>query len=315
MWLPSLHNFVFTATSTADIGDLSDINDTIDKVGQISTLLNEHGPLIVALAVFIVLFLVAILLLMLGNIWMMKRALGKSDKREEDDQALLAKLLEDVLNKKNNSDFSELKSDISRLDTMLNNFIEGEQNKSVEINSPAEHKDLVKEYIYVSMAFKDVARSAYKKLGCDRLATYVFHNGNKSLHGLPFFKMSCIHEWTQRGLATIRGRNHTEMPLHAYSNFVESLYNTGVYKADDINDNIKNDSQMVDFVAFSDARGFYAVAIKGNDDEVAGFVLAEFSHIECFEDNPERDSFVKATIDEMISYISPIVLSGAINDR
>lgn len=311
MWLLSQFSTVFAATSTADIDGLSEIKDTADSVVDLANAIGEHGPLIVALAVFIVLFLAAILLLMCGNIWITKRALNKNDSKDKAEQELITKLIENALNNKTEEFKSIDKSITGKLETIEDAI------KRIEDNEPkdVEHKDLVKAYIDVNMAFKDVARSAYKKLGCDRLATYVFHNGNKSLHGLPFFKMSCIHEWTQRGNSTLRGRHHVDMPLHAYSNFVETLYETGIYKSDDINDIAKKDSSMMDFVAFSETRGMYAVAIKGKENELAGFVIAEFDYVEGFEDNEERDKYVRSVIDEMIAYISPIIISGAVHNK
>lgn len=291
--------------------DASGVTEDIDKTGNavvsISEALSEYGPLIVIMAVFVVVFILMATLILRNNAKMMNQLMADKENAEEANKKMIDKFvtaaLESYENKKQ-SNTDMLLEDIKKSIQQTNS-----QNKQDDQTPDEEdyHKDIVGAYIDVNMALKDASRKALLTLSCQRVGVYVFHNGNNSLHGLPFFKMSCIHEWTSRGCNTLRGKSHTDMPLHLFNDFVEDLYNYGVYKSQDVSKSSIEDPSLQEFVEFSHAKALYLVAIKDADGILVGFVIAEFENVDDFETNEARDKFIRENLNTMVFNVSPFV--------
>lgn len=291
-----------TLTSTG-IGDIT------DGVGSISEAIHKYGIAIVVMAVFFVIFLLLMILLLRNNARMMDQMMKSQDTHNTIDQDIINKLVDNALAGKDNKEKAEITGMVNELKNSLHNLENTINNNNNSHDSPEEdyHKDLVGAYIDINMAFKDISRSTLVDLGCDRIAIYIFHNGNKSMMGLPFFKMSCIHEWTTYGSNTLRGKSHTDMPLHMFYDFIENLWNTGFYKTEDVEKAILIDHSIKEFTAFSNTKSLYIIAIKNDSNVITGFVVAEFNNIETFDRNPARDKEVRDLMNNMILKISPIV--------
>lgn len=284
-----------------------EMSEALDGVGALSKTISNYGPLVVLLSIFFIIFLALVFLVLKGNNKMMKQIMDRQKSNDDLEDDIVNKLVETVLDslyKKTDNDLSKTIQDSLE---PLENAIQSLQIKKDTKNDY--HKDIVGAYIDVNMAFKDASREALSELKCSRIAIYMFHNGNVSMLGLPFFKMSCIHEWSSRGNknATIRGINHIDMPLHLFNDFIEDLWNHGVYKSEDVEKTSLTDSSIKDFVYGSVTRSLYMVAIKGSEGTIAGFVVAEFDNTDNFEHNETRNNEVKAVLDKMIDKISPIV--------
>ena len=299
---------IFLTSTTSTTPNISNVSDS---VVDISEAISKYGVAVVIMAVFFVIFMILIVIMLYSNTKMINQIMTSKSDSEKQDQQLISKFVDSALDAKGIKDSdkivstltNELKESLLPLEQAVKHITEGSNNDKDDDY----HKDLVGAYSDINMAFKDISRSTMNTLNCDRVAIYIFHNGNKSMHGLPFFKMSCIHEWTSHGNNTLRGKSHMDMPLHLFNDFIENLYTSGVYKAQDVDKSAEEDPSIKEFTAFSNAKSIYLVAMKDNDGALAGFVAAEFSHIETFEDDSERDKSIKEIIDNMISKISPIV--------
>ena len=97
------------------------------------------------------------------------------------------------------------------------------------------------------------------------------------------------------------------MPLHLFNDFIEDLWRDGVYKSENVDETIKTDPSIKEFISFSKTKSLYIMAIKNDSDAITGFVVAEFDNIETFEHNETRDSEINTILVEMIRKISPIV--------
>lgn len=297
---------ILGSTVASDNGGL--INDISGGVGEISRAINDYGIAIVIMAVFFVIFLLLMVLILRNNAKMMDQLMKSQNSHNTIEQDVISKLVDNALEAKDNKEKSELSSMIDE----VKNSIQSLENKVANNDSSNEqkedyHKDLVGAYIDINMAFKDISRKTLNLLKCDRIAIYVFHNGNKSMLGLPFFKMSCIHEWTTHGTNTLRGKSHIDMPLHLFNDFIEDLWNNGVYKSDSIEKSAQIDHSINEFVAFSNTKSLYMIAIKTEYDAMSGFVVAEFSEEDKFEQDEARDKEVRSIIDDMIIKVTPIV--------
>ena len=296
---------------------VSEIGDMANGVTSIAKAISEYGYVIVIMAIFFVMFLGLAVLVLKSNSKMISQLMKRQDTSDQTEQQIINKFVETALaayGTKNDDNIkgviNELKESLRPLESAIKDLNSGNagghyNNSSNEDNDY--HKDLVGAFIDVNMAFKDASRTALETLKCERVAIYVFHNGNTSIHGLPFFKMSCIHEWNSKGSATLRGKYHSDIPLHLFNGFVEILWRDGVYKIDNIDEEeLKNDS-IKEFVAFSNTKSLYLVGISDSDSKLAGFISVEFSNPDTFTTDDTRDTFVKSTIDKMAAKIAPII--------
>lgn len=305
-----------------------------DGVTGISKALHDYGPLIVIFSIFIILFLGMALMILRSNSKLMDRVLKKDESAESLDQTIITKFVESALNKYTSSNTSnskiEAESIVSQLNASLDEAakkladdIHGisksqtpnttdtqvvNNNSNHQNNSDKDyHKDIVGAYIDVSMTLKDASRSCLNKIKASRIAIYVFHNGNTSMCGLPFFKFSCIHEWTNNGNGTIRGRYHDNIPLQYFNDFIEDLWKNGEYKTTNIEEAIKSDPSLEEFTAYSHVKALYIVGVYDENDKLTGFIIAEFTNDEDFDTNEERLKEITDGLKEMNMKISPVI--------
>ena len=286
------------------------IDGTSDAVVSISEAISEYGPLIVIMAVFVVVFILMAVLILRNNAKMMNQLMTDKETVEETNQKMIEKFVSAALEShknENKSNTEALLEDIKKSLEQTNK--QKENDNSQDLDGEDYHKDIVGAYIDVNMALKDASRKTLSVLNCQRVGVYVFHNGNNSLHGLPFFKMSCIHEWTSRGCNTLRGKSHTDMPLHLFNDFVEDLYNYGVYKSQDVSKSMIEDPSLQEFVEFSHTKALYLVAIKDADGILVGFVIAEFEDIDKFETDVARDRFIRENLNTMVFNVSQFIVN------
>lgn len=283
----------------------SEADGAVDAVDKMSKAIIEYGPLVVLLSIFFLIFIILIVVVLKSNHRLTTQIMNRNNTN--------GKLEEEVIKKFVNGALSELTKDqdiegaIARQLKPLEDAISHMNHEHDYDDENDYHRDLVGAYIDVNMAFKDASRTALKDLKCDRVGIYIFHNGNESMLGLPFFKMSCIHEWTSTGTNTLRGKSHSSMPLHLFNDFIEDLWRDGVYKSENVDETIKTDPSIKEFISFSKTKSLYIMAIKNDSDAITGFVVAEFDNIETFEHNETRDSEINTILVEMIRKISPIV--------
>lgn len=294
----------------------SDIVDAGNAFFNISKVINDYGVAIACLALFFLLFIGMGVLFLKTNKNMMDSIIKKANSADNTERKIVDHFLDTTTkDNDNNKDQSEqIISAIESLkDTISNMNVNGDYNHQEHSENDV-HRDLVGAYIDVNMVFKDASRTCLNNLNCNRVAIYVFHNGNETSYGLPFFKMSCIHEWTPTGQCTMRGKSHTSLPLHFFNDFIEELWKSGEYVNDDIDR--KNISPSIsDFLGYEHIKAMYALAIKDENDTLAGFIVAEFDRPDSFCSNEERKEFVKNELFEMSRKISPLVAKKYIYNK
>ena len=293
---------------TADAMPNIDIGNTAESVVNISEAISEYGIAIVIMAVFFVVFMILIVIMLYSNTRMINTIMKSNMNNNKQDQEIISKFVNSTLESRGIGGSKNIVDTLTHtLDEKLHPIEEAIKRNTEEPEKDDYHKDLVGAYIDINMAFKNISRSVITQRCCDRVAIYVFHNGNKSMYGLPFFKMSCIHEWTSFGNNTLRGKSHMDMPLHLFNDFVENLHRYGIYKAENVEIAKEKDPSIEGFVSYSNTKAIYLVAIKNDDGIISGFVSIEFDHIDTFEHDDKRDTDIKCIVDNMISKIAPIV--------
>ena len=306
-----IESIFLTSTMDSPIPNMN-IEDASSGVVNISEAIYKYGPAVVIAAVFFVIFMILIVIMLYNNTRMINQMMNSKVDSDKQDQALLSKLIENIMATGNKKDNTEtLVNAVSELkDTLIDKIdhLEDGVHKDEEPKGDDYHKDIVGAYIDINMAFKDISRQTLNDLQCDRIAIYVFHNGNQSMYGLPFFKMSCIHEWTKHGSNTsLRGKSHSDMPLHLFNDFLEDLYKNGYYKAENIDNAMVEDNSIREFTALTDSKALYLIAVNDMYGSLIGFVDAEFHNVETFESDENRDAYIREKMEYMISKISPII--------
>lgn len=277
-----------TSISTINSDDAS-LGTVTDGVKSIAEILSKYGNVVVILSVFLIVFILTILYVFVSNKTLMKNLIDEKNSLAETNKELA----------KANQEF------MNNVLEKLNNY-DGKNDHDPDCK---ETKDLITMYIDINIAFKDACRMVLNKLKCERVSVYIFHNGNKSTHGLPFFKTSCITEWTLRGSGTSRGKSHSELPLHILSGIVEELYNKGECFISDTSHQSLCDDSVFTFVEYSNIKSFFMYGIKDNDDNLVGFSVVEFKEIMDFN-NTEIYNCTKSSIEIMNNSIKSIVIDN-----
>ena len=266
-----------------------------DSISSVSELISKYGPFIVILAVFIVIFMAVIAYIIHCNQKMNNQILQSQKKNSEANQEMMTEMIKTLI-------------DMAKNDK--------EEEKERENEEDKKHKRLVSAYIDSSLAFKDASRIAMSKIRCERIAVYLFHNGNSTPYGYSFAKMSCVHEWSMRGSDTIRGRTHANVPLYAFSTIVEALVKDGELAIGNIFEHgiLSADEQIFQFVSGSTTRSLFALAIKSKDEELVAFTVAEFKDPQDFS-STEIYNNVKDALKTMNDNIYSIVVSDEYRDN
>lgn len=170
---------------------------------------------------------------------------------------------------------------------------------------------LVTSYLDINISLRSICKTLITKLECSRVAVYVFHNGNKSSHGLPFFKMSCIGEWTRRNAGTCGASSQSDLPLYLFSDMVESLYEHGEYLVNNID--LITESHLTDFVCPGN-KSLVAFQITDEYENLAGFTVVEFRDEKDFS-NPAIINNIKTQLIEINQTIGDIIIDSNIEDR
>lgn len=280
------------------------IKDTIDGVGTIADSISNNGTLVTLLSVFIGLFILFILLFGAAFFYLYKKSVDKTDKTDDMEKKVVGGMLEKI------SD--HLVDEITHAHEEERKFIGNEiKNVKQELVPHEEKKDLIKLLIDTNLVFRDASEQVINAIGAYRVAIYVFHNGNKSSHGLPFIKVTCIHEmFTNKKTSSSRGRGHNNMPLHLFFEIANGIYRDpeSNYIVNDVDKEIdENENRgVVEFVDQSPVKSFFINGIEDTNNIISGFSVAEFIKPMDFSD-PDVYNGVKDALDIMNGTIRYIV--------
>lgn len=279
-----------SSTSSEVSGNMS---NTMDQVSDATKLINQYGPTVVIIAVFLILFIGLLVFILRSNHKMNQQMLEAQKNASENNQ----KMMQDM--------FDTFKT------LVVNNKDKDDEDDEEDEEKPKKKK-IVSAYIDSSLAFKDASRIAISKIKCERVAIYLFHNGNHTPYGYPFAKMSCVHEWTLRGSNTIRGTTHMNIPLYAFSTIVESLVKDGEFVIGNIYDHgiISADEQVFQFISGSTIRSLFALGIKDKDGDLAAFTIAEFKDAQDFSDEETYKN-----VKDALSMMNESIYSIIVNDE
>lgn len=257
--------------------------NTVDQIKDISEAIVNYGAPTVILAVFLVLFIVIIITILVLNQKQINSILKQYQEQSDAASKQNAKIIESLM--------------------------EDKEDRSKKGENYLTNEEIVKNYIDIQIVFKQAAKLALTKVKADRIGIYVFHNGNSSAHGFPFFKMSCVGEWIVRGVGmTQKIKYHAEMPLYVFNGIVEKIYRDGYFEnLTDFNREISTVNEFTDSTA---AKHLYMLGIYDDFDNLAGFTVAEFKN----QPTTHIDD-INTVMDELNNSIRSIIVNAKLQER
>lgn len=239
----------------------------VDDIGKLAGFIQQYGPLIVILAVFLLLFLTIFAYTINAN----KKAI-ESDR--EMNKQLVTSILNDYFAK---------------------------TAKVVEGNKNYDEKNIVNIFVKLNKALKNVCESTCRKTNSDRTAIYVFHNGSQASHGLPFFKLTCISEWVSKNSnSNIKMAEHTALPLNLFDNIIQGLYENSEYRI--ILDKSKDPGDML-FLKNTKIKDCFFIPIYDDDNNMMGFIFNGYNTV---RDNIDIEK-EKESLAELASTAKPVI--------
>jgi len=178
-----------------------------------------------------------------------------------------------------------------------------DSNKSLQMNYERKPtKDLFATFVKLRNSIKDNCTQAMNKIGAERIAIYLFHNGNQSTHGIKFFKISCICEKVNIGSGVReQALDQSNIPINLFDDTINNLIDNG--RCIIINDdNIANSNNKI-FISAKKIKYAQAISIFDNENNILGFVLIELSH-EYDKNNADMEKY---EVDRLIAQLVPIL--------
>lgn len=160
-------------------------------------------------------------------------------------------------------------------------------------NSPASQGSITDRYNRLYAVFNKIKKAtgdnlynAMISIRASRVAIYLFHNGTKTSSGFDFLKVSCVGEKIMIG-SGIKEKilSHSNIPVNILDNMYDVLFSSGRYIIH--NDEPTMNTAKSQFISSNKIEYSQAICLYDANNNVIGFVLAEFDH-----------SYLKKTGDE-----------------
>lgn len=154
---------------------------------------------------------------------------------------------------------------------LTSNLIKYKQdNGKIEIK-----KETVESYTTYTEMLKEMCSKTHNLIKADRVAIYVFHNGQVSLSGFPFMKTSCISEWVTYSEYS-RIHIHRDIMINLFTGMISELVDKGEYIILDTDVLKSSDPIMYRLIEMDRIESTFVNAITDSDNKLIGYVCAEF---------------------------------------
>lgn len=226
----------------------------MQEIGLLSKYIEEYGPLIVILAIFLCITFALVMYLIKAN--------KKSSEANSQIATTVTKLLEEQLKK-----------------------------NSTEKQKQNSERNIVTIFMELNKTLKTECEHIMKKSNSDRSAIYVFHNGTHASHGLPFFKLTCITETISKNSnANIKIGDHSSVPLSMFDSIVTNLYDNSFYR---ITIGKTTDPSELIFLKGTKINDCFFASIYDDDNNMMGFTFNGYNTIDDTRDlDKEKDYLI-----------------------
>lgn len=239
----------------------------MQDIGLFSHYINEYGPVIVILSVFLIVYLAVIGYILRAN-------------------------------KKSVQSSTELNEQL--ITTILNNYFKKNSNV-LEDHKNSDGRNIVNIFMELNKTLKSACERIMIKTNSDRTAIYVFHNGTHASHGLPFFKITCICETISKNSnANIKILEHSNVPISMFEHIITNLYNNSEYTI-----NISNTSgpSEIIFLQNTKIKECFLIPIYDDDNNMMGFVFNGYNNL----NEPRNIETEKEYLSELAMMAEPVI--------
>ena len=226
-----------------------DVSTGVNDIIKMSEMMEKAGVAIVVVAVFLIIILVSVIVFIGVSV-------RRNKKREDQYESLLRETME-----QNNKFVDAI---VSKLEDT-----KPDQNGLFEVS--VECGTLIEEHLM----------HLYHRTKADRVAVYVFHNGQRMLNGGHLLKCSCLNEYSlsEKYLYAFR---HKDTPISQLSPICNALLEKGCYSCPDTS--TIDDPQLKRWVSVYGYKSIFVKAIFNTHGEVIGFVATEFIDTSIYSD-------------------------------
>lgn len=225
----------------------SDVTTCVDDVIRLSEAMEKTGIAIVVIAVFLVIILISVIAFIGVSV-------RRNKNREDQYETLLRETMEQ------NNKFVEM---------LINN------------NNQNNQSGLFKVSVECSAIIEDHLKYLYHRTKADRVAVYVFHNGQRMLNGGHLLKMSCLNEYSLSEKLCYAGR-HKDTPISQISVVCNSLLEKGCWSCEDTS--TVTDPSLKQWIKAFDYKSVFIKGVFNTHGEVIGFVSSEYIEAPCYPD-------------------------------
>lgn len=218
-----------------------DVSTGVNDIIKMSETMEKTGVAIVVVAVFLIIILVSVIVFIGVTV-------RRNKKREDQYESLLHETME-----------------------QNNKFVEAIINKLE--NTTPDQNGLFKVSVECGTLIEEHLKYLYHCTKADRVAVYVFHNGQRMLNGGHLLKCSCLNEYSlsEKYLYAFR---HKDTPISQLSPICNALLDKGCYTCPDTS--TVEDPQLKKWVNTYGYKSIFAKATFNTHGEVIGFVVTEF---------------------------------------
>lgn len=238
--------------------DITTTQQSIEQVVRLSETMEKTGVAITVIAVFLLIVLVCAIVFLTSFV-------RKENNREKQYGTLLKEIMEQ------NQTFT---------DHMLNRPQTQIENQSGLFKVSVECGAIVEEHL----------KYLFSKTKADRVAVYVFHNGQRMLNGNHLLKCSCLNEYAllDKHFLSIR---HKDTPISQISVICNALLKNGYYHCEDTSK--IDDSSLKAWVDTYGYKSIFVSAVFSTQGDIIGFVSADYIDTRIYPDK------LKVTTDEL----------------
>lgn len=181
-----------------------------------------------------------------------------------------------------------------RLDEMFHKFLENMSkiNKNTDpIHTPEEEENNRK----VNLLVETQLSLIQSHTDANRVSCFLYHNGGKDITGRSFQKMSMTHEIVDYNTVPVMA-SFQNLPRMMFPILIKKLAEQGYYYVEDIETIHQEDPTTYQSFKTRGAKSLFVQAIRAENNNVLGFVVAEFI-TNSFKDVKQiTDCMIKKTI-------------------